>query len=343
MSTEWYLINSPHYTEGTETNDFEFNANLGMDDFLTDTPLSDKIYLCKGKFNNVDKSFETEYETEGILQGVTPETQTKGWQRQLLTRLNTISDYKYVKIYDDNYKRWNIWLIMTMPSNNKVYEKVVLYLCNYIAKWQDDTGNIIYQPFHVENTSQYNTGENKSKTLSLGFNQLLVYTSLDSDTVCLNRTKRMFIDYNTINPLPYRITRIDTVSESYGENRVICLIFTEDQYNPDTDSIDNWLCDYMKPNTSTIEDVKITYNGQPVVRSGGSSKTFKADSEYTMNLWQLELLSIQKDYVSLSFNGNTCKVKCEQNDMLVGTTFTLKCQDNNDHYGELIITIGSGV
>ena len=33
MSTEWYLINSPHYTEGTETSDFEFNANLGMESY----------------------------------------------------------------------------------------------------------------------------------------------------------------------------------------------------------------------------------------------------------------------------------------------------------------------
>ena len=46
MSTEWYLINSPHYTEGTEKNDFRFNADLGIDDFLIDSPLSNKILLC---------------------------------------------------------------------------------------------------------------------------------------------------------------------------------------------------------------------------------------------------------------------------------------------------------
>ena len=183
MSTEWYLINSPHYTGGTEKNDFRFNADLGIDDFLIDSPLSNKILLCKGKFDKETNSFEEEFETEGIIQGNSPETQTKGWQRQLLTRLKTISDYKYVKVYDEDYDRWNIWLIMTMPTNNKVYEKVVLYLCNYIAKWQDDDGNIIYQPFHVENASQYNTGEEGNKILTLGYNQLLVYTSLDNETI----------------------------------------------------------------------------------------------------------------------------------------------------------------
>jgi hypothetical protein len=340
MSADWYLISSPHYTEGTETNDFEFNANLGVDDFLTDTPLSSKIFLCKGKFNNDDKSFEFEYETEGILQGVSPETQTKGWQRQLLTRLRTISDYKYVKIYDEDYKRWNIWLIMTMPSNNKVYEKVVLYLCNYIAKWQDGDGNIIYQPFHVENASQYNTGEEGDKILTLGYNQLLVYTSLDDNTVYLNRTKRMFIDYNDINPLPYRITRIDTVSESYGENRVICLVFTEDVYDPDTDSIENWLCDYFKPKVS--QPIEITYTGDPIIRVGGSAKTFTANTTETVT-WELITVAEQNKYITMTVTDNKCKIKCSNNELLIGSSIKLKCTDTSGNIGELLIDIVGGV
>lgn len=340
MSTDWYLINSPHYTEDTETNDFEFNANLGVEDFLTDTPLSSKIFLCKGKFNNDDKSFEFEYETEGILQGVSPETQTKGWQRQLLTRLRTISDYKYVKIYDEDYKRWNIWLIMTMPSNNKVYEKVVLYLCNYIAKWQDDNGNIIYQPFHVENASQYNTGEEGDKILTLGYNQLLVYTSLDNNTVYLDRTKRMFIDYNNVNPLPYRITRIDTVSESYGESRVICLVFTEDVYNPKTDSIENWLCDYIKSNSST--PIEITYTGNPIIRVGGSAKTFTANTTETVT-WELITTDMQNKYITMAVTDNKCKIKCSNNELLIGSSIKLKCTDTSGNVGELLINIVGGV
>ena len=340
MSANWYLISSPHYTEGTETNDFEFNANLGVNDFLTDTPLSNKILLCKGKFNNDDKSFEFEYETEGVLQGVSPETQTKGWQRQLLTRLRTISDYKYVKIYDEDYKRWNIWLIMTMPSNNKVYEKVVLYLCNYIAKWQDDNGNIIYQPFHVENASQYNTGEEGDKILTLGYNQLLVYTSLDNNTVYLNRTKRMFIDYNNVNPLPYRITRIDTVSESYGESRVICLVFTEDVYNPDADSIENWLCDYIKPNSPT--PIEIAYTGNPIIRVGGSAKTFTANTTETVT-WELITVAEQNKYITMTVTDNKCKIKCSNNELLIGSSIKLKCTDTSGNIGELLIDIVGGV
>lgn len=340
MSTEWYLINSPYYTEGTETKDFRFNSDLGMEDFLTDTPLAKKVYLCKGKFDDVTKSFEIEYETEGIIQGNSPETQTKGWQRQLLTRLKTISDYKYVKIYDEDYDKWDIWLIMTMPSNNSVYEKVVLYLCNYIAKWQNENGDVIYQPFHVENASQYNSGEESSKILTIGFNQLLVYTSLDNDTVELDRSKRMFIDYNIKHPLPYRITRIDTVSESYAENRVICLILTEDVYNPDTDSIENWLCDYFKP--LEHKSIEIIYIGNPAIRVGGSAKTFTADTGESV-AWELIASDEMEKFITMTVNDNKCKIKCANNILLIGSHIKLKCTDSNENIGELLIDIVGGV
>ena len=40
-----------------------------------------------------------------------------------------------------------------------------------------------------------------------------------------------------------------------------------------TDSIENWLCDYIKPETPTTKDIEITFNGEPIIRSGGSAKT----------------------------------------------------------------------
>ena len=55
----------------------------------------------------------------------------------------------------------------------------------------------------------------------------------------------MFIDYNIDSPIPYRITRNDTVSFSYMESRVCTLILTEDQYNPETDNKELMLCDYQ--------------------------------------------------------------------------------------------------
>lgn len=333
---EWYLINpQPTLNSGFEKDEFTDYAQDGFDELLTETNLGKDIIFCKGKFDG--ENFEYEVEGQGIVQSETPDAYTQGYKRQLLTRIGEISDYKYIK-YDGL-----IWLIMTEPADNCIYDKCVLHQCNYIFKWQNANNDIIYRPASIENASQYNTGEEGNKILILGYNQLMAYVSLDDDTVVIDRNLRLFVDYNKVNPIPYKVTRPDTVTFSYGKNRVMCLVLTEDQYNPKTDSIENWLCDYFKPETPTTKDIEITFNGEPIIRSGGSAKTFKADNAYSVNLWELELLSIQKDFVSLSYEGNICKIKCKYNDNLVGTKFTLKCQDNDGHFGQVVIKIGSGV
>ena len=341
MSFNWYLIDSPYYTEGDERFNFNFDNGLGLSDVLMDTPLGSHITLCKGFYDSDTGLFDTETETLGIVQNNAPDTVTKAWERQLLVPIGTLLDYKYVKCDG------NLWLIMTKPANNKMYEKVSLYLCNYIAKWQDTNGNIIYKPFFVSNASQYNSGEVGNKTIVIGYNQLLVYTSLDEDTVDFNREKRLFIDYNTTNPLPYKTTRVDTVSYSFGEGRVLTLILTENQYNPATDNIDLMICDYTSPAPTppTPTNIEIIYAGQPQIRCGGSIKTFTANTENEITIWSKVCTADQEDYIVLTPDADDskkCKVKCLANDLLIGSSFRLQCTDGTST-GDLLITITGGI
>lgn len=337
---EWYVQSTPVFNSGFEYDEFNNYTADGLNEILEETPLGSDIVLCKGNYNNTTNKFETELVTKGIVQGVSPDTQTKSWQRQLITRLNTISDYKYVK------SDGSLWLITTKPANNKLYEKVVLYLCNYIARWQDVEGNIICEPFVVTNASQYNSGVEGNKTVMIGYNQLLIYTSLNCNTVVLNREKRMFIDYNTTSPIPYKITRLDTVSNSFGESRIMTFVMTEDQYNPATDRIDLMLCDYVTQSpTPTPSPIFITYNGQAQVRSGGSAKTFTAVSDNEITLWTKVCTTEQEDYIVLVPDANDskkCKVKCLSNDLLIGSSFRLQCTDGTST-GNILITIAGGM
>lgn len=341
MSSNWYLINSPYYTEGDETINFNFDDGLGLSDVLTDTPLGSSITLCKGIYDGNTGLFATETISKGIIQNNSPDTVTKSWERQLIAPIGTLLDYKYVKCDG------NLWLIMTKPASNKMYEKVVLYLCNYIAKWQDNNGVIVYKPFFVSNASQYNSGEEGNKTVIIGYNQLLIYTSLDDNTVGFDRDKRLFIDYNTVNPLSYKVTRLDTISYSFGESRVLTLVMTEDQYNPTTDRIDLMLCDYITPSPTppTPVEINITYSGQPQVRVGGVNKTFTATSENEITSWTKVCTSEQEDYVVLTpdvTNSKKCKVKCLANDLLIGSSFRLQCTDGTNT-GDLLVSIVGGV
>ena len=322
--TEWYLINpQPTLNSGFEKDEFTDYAQDGFDELLTETQLGKAIKFCKGKFDG--ENFEVEVEGDGIVQSETPDAYTQGYKRQLLTRIaDKVADYKYIK-YDGA-----IWLIITEPADNCIYDKCVLHQCNYIFKWQNANKDIIYCPASIENASQYNTGEEGNKILMLGYNQLMAYVSLDDDTAVIDRNLRLFVDYNKVNPIPYKVTRPDTVAFSYGKNRVMCLVLTEDQYNPKTDSIENWLCDYFKVSTVTI-----TYSGNPTIRVGGT-KTLKVDTTETV-AW-----SVESDVgATIMPDGNSVKVKCTNDINYVGKTITIKATVGNS-IGECLFTVIGG-
>lgn len=322
--TDWYLIDpQPTLNSGFEEDEFADYAQDGFDELLTETQLGKDIIFCKGKFDG--KDFEYEITGKGIIQSETPDAYTQGYKRQLLTRTGEISDYKYIKYGG------SIWLIMTEPSNNCIYDKCILHQCNYVLKWQNANKDIIYCPASIENASQYNTGEEGTKILMLGYNQLMAYVSLDYDTVAVDRKLRLFIDYNKVNPIPYKVTRPDTVTLSYGKSRVMCIVLTEDQYNPKTDSIEDWLCDYFKVSTVTIK-----YSGDPTIRTGGT-KPLHIDTKDVVN-W-----SVESDIgATVIPNGNSVKVKCPYDSSFVGKIITVRA-DADGNIGECKLTVTGGV
>ena len=242
--------------------------------------------------------------------------------------------------YNENENLY--WICTEVMCKSGLYYDGKLTRCNDFLKWQDDSGKVFEYPIFDINSTQYNSGIKGDKVITLASSQHMITITADENTIALEHDKRFFYDRNTKSPTVFKLTQNDTTALNYDKG-LLHITLTEDEYNPDTDSIENWLCDYIKPKMSTTKDIEITYNGEATIRSGSSAKTFKADSAYSVNLWELELLSIQKDFVSISYEGNTCKVRCKQNDNLVGTKFTLKCQDNDGHFGQAVIKIGSGV
>jgi hypothetical protein len=128
---EWCIINSqPTLNSGSERSEWDNYASDSFDEALTETQLGRQLYMCRGQFDG--NKFETEIPVDGVVQSESPDSYTQGWQRQLLTRISDrVQDYKYIR-YDGH-----IWVIMTMPSDNQIYNKCVIHLCNYTLKWQD--------------------------------------------------------------------------------------------------------------------------------------------------------------------------------------------------------------
>ena len=222
------------------------------------------------------------------------------------------------------------WICTEVMCKSGLYYDGKLTRCNNILKWQDENKHIFEYPVFDINSTQYNSGEFGDKTMTLGSSQHLLTIVADENTIALNHGHRFFWDRNTVDPTVFKLTQNDTTAVNYDRG-IVKLTVTEDQYNPKTDSIENWLCDYFKVSTVTI-----TYSGNPTIRVGGA-KTLNADTTETVT-W-----SVESDVrATITPNGNSVKVKCPNDMSFVDKTITVKATVGSD-VGKCILTITGGL
>ena len=231
-------------------------------------------------------------------------------------------------LYDK--KRNLYWICIESFDRDEILCAGKLVRCNYIMKWQDDNKNIFEYPVFEINSTQYNSGEFGDKTMTLGSSQHLITAIADENTIALNHGHRFFWDRNTVDPTVFKLTQNDTTAVNYDKG-LIKITVTEDQYNPKTDSIENWLCDYFKVSTVTI-----TYSGNPTIRVGGT-KTLNVDTTEAVT-W-----SVESDVgATITPNGNSVKVKCPNDMSFVDKTIIVKAIVGSD-IGECVLMITGGV
>ena len=222
------------------------------------------------------------------------------------------------------------WICTEVMCKSGLYYDGKLTRCNNILKWQDENKHIFEYPVFDINSTQYNSGEFGDKTMTLGSSQHLLTIVADENTIALNHGHRFFWDRNTVDPTVFKITQNDTTAMNYDKG-LVKITVTEDQYNPKTDSIENWLCDYFKVSTVTI-----TYSGNPTIRVGGT-KTLMVDTTETVT-W-----SVESDVgATIIPDGNSAKVKCPNDMSFVDKTITVKATVGSD-VGECILTITGGL
>lgn len=222
------------------------------------------------------------------------------------------------------------WICTEVMCKSGLYYDGKLTRCNNILKWQDENKNIFEYPVFDINSTQYNSGEFGDKTMTLGSSQHLLTIVADENTIALNHGHRFFWDRNTVDPTVFKLTQNDTTAVNYDRG-LLKLTITEDQYNPKTDSIENWLCDYFKVSTITI-----TYTGNPTIRVGGT-KTLKVDTTDIIT-W-----SVESDMgATITPDGNSVKVKCPNDSSFVDKTITVKATIGSD-IGECVLTVTGGL
>lgn len=210
--------------------------------------------------------------------------------------------------YDEEYKDY--FIVKNLQRTKHFYD-LDLVACNYMLRWQNDDRIICEQPCVVISASQYNSGERSNKVMTLGTNQIMIRMQITDETLILKSDKRFFIDYDKSSPKVYRLTRIDTVTRAWNGRGYLEIVFTEDTFNADTDSIEHFICDYLP---EADKDINISYRGSPEIRILGV-KTFTSNVPVS---W-----SIDKDYISImSMDDKILKIKCNE-DAVIGDTFNV--------------------
>lgn len=231
------------------------------------------------------------------------------------------------------------WLVKELFQDEYGLVSGTMWLCNYLCKFQDKDNNIVGL-YGVIDDGKYSTTEKNIVTYDSSYN---LYLPLTDDTKKFYIDKRLAVgtmfDKNGKEILQVmKIEWIDQQEVNLGAgSHLLKFKLTADVYNPEKDNIDELICDYINiEDTNEIKEeteenkgettVNLTISGKDSIRIG-TSRTYQIDGDIPNDAsfeW-----SINEPSITLSPDGNQCKVSVPLDDNLLGNTIILLASDAN--------------
>lgn len=243
------------------------------------------------------------------------------------------------------YVEWKglTWIITEVDPDNSIITYGKMKQCNYLLRWQNETGEIVSRWCCVENASSYSNGETQNNYLTLQSNQFMVTIRYDDETKMLENGKRVHISKKTHICKPYELTRPDDVSFGYGEIGVLNAIFTQAQYNVNSDKLityedeNIWICDYKEVDViptppSPTYKMKIDYDSLYIRANGRNihilSHLYDDDgNEITDNVqYNWTVSSEVSEYIKWSFVDNDLTINIDREFDEYGENVVIKCK-----------------
>lgn len=259
MAIDWYMMTPPTHISGFESEDFDNYAAEAFAESLESSVGCD-VELC-----NYDLSVRVPM--RAIVESKLQDTKLQSLYRQILFPIGTCHAGMYV-FYKGRY-----WLIVGVEDDNGVYEKAVMWLCNYFFQWISPiSGQLVERWGYVNSASQYNNGETANASLfTYRSDQLMIFLPDDDECVLIDNRVRFIIDrrcsiyeksikiltkFDTHFPIEtYSVTRTDSVIYDYQIGGHMGLLATQDEKHEDDgfyriDGKNCWVCDGAKAFTS---------------------------------------------------------------------------------------------
>lgn len=345
MAKEWYLLKSSDYASGFGSEDFDDYSTDGFDAALFSS-IGDDVELY-----NYDLSIRKPI--RAIVTGNLQDSQESSMIRRILVPIGTCKAGMYIK-YKNRY-----WLISGLVDDNHIYEKAVLFLCNYQLTWMDSHKRIHQRWCKIESAAQYNNGETSTINFTIRSDQVMIYMPDDEYSLMLDDGVRFVIDKrckvyekridksadkDTSNPLAvYELTRIDSVLYNYQDSGYIGYIASQTEQRPDDgyyviDGKGYWLCEHRL--LHEVEDkISVSYmeasieSDEPEVIVGLDAAVFTAHfydefgNERSGIIPSWEIRCDFKDELDVSYADYSILISADNN-KLVNSSFELLLHGN---------------
>lgn len=228
MADSWYALTSSNISGFEEGN---FNGDKGGFVELVNSFMGKAVQVYGDKITNTPTA------VRAIIQNRTADTPPNADQRQILTQIGTLQCGQYIKF--DN--RW--WLVVSLVDNNLVYEKAVIWYCNYTVNFKSPKTNTnVSYPVVTNNATQYNSGVESNKTMTVGSTQRLLFLPYNSETIEVDHDFRLLVDRRLSKPTAFKVTQVDTEQYDYDGYGVLRWTLSEDILRS-TDDIVNMIAD----------------------------------------------------------------------------------------------------
>lgn len=237
-SKKWTNMYRPLFNSGGEDDEFYAYGIDGFHEVLESFIAEDvKIYNMR-----MDVAPVT---IRAIIQQVTSDVVSTSSVRQIICDIGILKCGQYIEADG------NIWIVCSLPDNNGIYEKAILWKCKNNIRFRSPiTGEIVEYPIYNYNSTQYGTGEWQKTNINIGEAQQLVFIPYNEETILLDDRFRFIMDRNKKHPTVFRITMVDSAAYAVGgelihdDDGLLMWSVLETQFNEKTDSREEMVADY---------------------------------------------------------------------------------------------------
>ena len=262
----------------------------------------------------------------------------------------------YVQIENEaGEQEW--WLIWHLDDRNQ-FRQYSIVKCTHVYRWVSlkDGRRVIHECLGCpRNQSSYNSGVWLDYMTQVVENQhiLVMPTNDDSRTITYD-TKFLISDPGRYPPIAWKVSKI--APSLNGD--IIKFTMTQEQFDPARDDENLMIANYkdgvVEPElpsdneTRTSYNLEIVYSGTPAVKAGGGYKKFTLKQRGNDGLVDIEddVLWVadfgdNTSKLDISDQGSICKIKCEDDYSLIGSTFVLTATVEQHGSKSLVVEVTS--